>query len=398
MIDIGNRSYLKYLLFGSLYIAEGIIFALATLIITYYLSDKGISIPIVTTIAAASLIPWTLKFFWGIIADRLIKYGRKKFIIISGIIGALGLFALVFIDPSVSLIPFVFFLILSNIGVSFLDVTADAWAIQISDEKERGRIAGSMYSGLFFGTAGSAILLSYIASIYSYNTAFIIAGFIILILLIFPMFVKENTIVKKRQKIGKLILGEYKKRITQLVTLLAPISSISGGIMYFVVPLYMKNILNLTLSQTGLLASIFPIMMGLGAFIGGVITDKIGRKFSLYLFFGGSTIIFAALVLGTEWITFTIIYGLVGLMIGGYHAATCALIMDITNPKIAATQYSLITSIFNIGEWTGGTLGGTFVSLLGYTRAFLYSGWFFGPALIIIYLTKIKKTNTAKSP
>lgn len=396
MIDITKRSGLKYLLFGSIYIAEGIEFALATLIVSFYLSDKGIPIPIVTAIAAGSLIPWTLKFFWGIIADRLIKYGRKKFIILGGLIGAFGLFCLIFIDPAVSLIPFAFFLIISHIGVSFLDVTADAWAIQISEEKERGRIAGSMYSGLFFGQASSAIFLAYVASIYGYNAAFIIAGLLILLLLIFPMFVKDTAIVKKRQKIRKIIVREYKKRITQLITILAPIASISGGIMYFVVPLYMKNELNLTLAQTGILASIFPLMMGVGAFVGGVITDKMGRKFAMYLFFGGSTIIFASLVLGTEWITFTIIYGLVGLMIGGYHAAICALIMDITNPKIAATQYSLITSIFNVGEWTGGTLGGTLVSLLGYGRAFLFSGWFFGPALIVIYFIKIKKSKTVK--
>lgn len=44
------------------------------------------------------------------------------------------------------------------------------------------------------------------------------------------------------------------------------------------------------------------------------------------------------------------IYGAVGIMIGGYHAATCAYIMDITNPKIAATEYSVITSLFNVEE------------------------------------------------
>ena len=128
--------------------------------------------------------------------------------------------------------------------------------------------------------------------------------------------------------------------------------------------------------------------------VGRFAVHKLGRKIALYLFFGLSSIIFESLVLGTEWISFTIIYGLVGLMIGGYHAALSSVIMDICNPKIGATQYSLISSISNIGEWTGGTLGGTFISLIGYGRAFLYSGWFFGPALIVLYLMKIKKSKT----
>jgi len=390
MIDITQRSYLKYLLFGSLYVSEGIEFSLATLIVTFYLHDKGLPIPVITAVTAAALIPWSLKFIWGGIVDYLLKFGRKPFIIIGGLIGAFCLFAIVFIDPAVSLIPFAFFLILSHVGISFLDVSADALAIQISKEEERGKISGSMYAGLFFGTAISAILLSLIASNYGYNTAFIVTGIIILLVIIFPLFVKEIKIVKKHPKIGPLLVREFKKRSTQLLAVLAPISSISGGIMYFVVPLYMKDILGLSLAQTGILASLFPTMMGVGSVIGGFITDKLGRKFAMYLFFGGSIIIFASLALGTEWLIFTFIYGTVGLMIGGYHAAICAYIMDITNPKIAATEYSVITSLFNVGEWAGGSFGGSLVAAIGYSRLFLYSGWFFGPTVILIYLLKIK--------
>jgi PAT family beta-lactamase induction signal transducer AmpG len=390
MINITKRSYLKYLLFGSLYVSEGIEFSLATLIVSFYLHDKGIPIQVITAVAAAALIPWSLKFFWGGITDYFLKFGRKPFIIIGGLIGAFSLFAIVFIDPAVSLIPFAFFLILSHVGVSFLDVSADALAIQISKEEERGKISGAMYAGLFFGSASSAILLSFIASNYGYNTAFIVSGIFILLVIVFPLFVKEIKIVKRHQKIGPLLVGEFKKRNTQLMAVLAPISSISGGIMYFIAPLYMKDILNLSLTQTGILASLFPTMMGVGSVIGGVITDKLGRKFALYLFFGGSIIIFASLTFGTEWLIFTFIYGLVGVMIGGYHSATCAYVMDITNPKIAATEYSVITSLFNVGEWAGGSFGGSLVAAIGYSRLYLYSGWFFGPAIIIIYLLKLK--------
>lgn len=330
-----------------------------------------------------------MKFIWGGIADYFIRYGRKKFIVIGGLIGAFCLFALVFIDPAISLVPFVFFLILSHVGVSFIDVSADALAIQVSEEEERGKINGAMYAGLFIGSASSTILLGMIASIYSYNFAFFITGIVVLLIIVFPLFVKEEVLLKKRQHVGLVLFKEFKKRTIQLITILGPISSISAGIIFFVIPLYMKNVLNLTLAQTTIIASMFPIMMAVGSIIGGFITDKFGRIFALYLFLGGSAIVFASLIFGGEWITFIIIYGLVGLFIGGYHAASSALIMDITNPKIGATQYSFITSIFNVGEWTGGTLGGTFVSLLGYSRAFLYSGWFFGPALLLLYFIQV---------
>ena len=390
MIDINQHRYLKYLFFGSLYVSEGIEFSLATLIVSFYLSDKGIPISTVTFVAAASMIPWTLKFLWGGIVDYFIKYGRKTFIILGGLIGGFSLFVLIFIDPAVSLIPFAIFLIISHAGVALIDVSADAYAIQTSTEEERGKINGAMYAGLFFGSASSLLLLSFIASNFGYNSAFIASGILILLIIIFPFFVKEINIIKKRKKIGSILIKEYKKRNTQIMSFLAPISSISGGIMYFIVPLYVKDVLNLSLSETGILASLFPVTMGVGSIIGGFITDKMGRKFALYLFFGGSSIVFASLALGSDLFIFSIIYGAVGLLIGGYHAAICALIMDITNPKVAATEYSIMTSLFNVGEWAGGAFGGSLVAAVGYTRMFLFSGWFFGPPLLLLYFIKYK--------
>jgi len=63
MIDITKNKFSKYFLFGSLYISEGIEFSLATLIVTFYLADKGLPTELITAVAAAALIPWFLKFF-----------------------------------------------------------------------------------------------------------------------------------------------------------------------------------------------------------------------------------------------------------------------------------------------------------------------------------------------
>lgn len=51
MIDIKGKSYLKYLLFGSLYFSEGLEYALAVIIIPIYLIDKGFSLSLTTLIA-----------------------------------------------------------------------------------------------------------------------------------------------------------------------------------------------------------------------------------------------------------------------------------------------------------------------------------------------------------
>jgi predicted MFS family arabinose efflux permease len=83
---------------------------------------------------------------------------------------------------------------------------------------------------------------------------------------------------------------------------------------------------------------------------------------------------------------------MIGFSIGAaLYAAMGALYMDITNPKIAATQYSILASIANFGNIGVATISGTLVLMLGYTRFFLYAAWIIGPALLVLYFVKEKK-------
>jgi hypothetical protein len=68
--------------------------------------------------------------------------------------------------------------------------------------------------------------------------------------------------------------------------------------------------------------------------------------------------------------------------------------MDITNPKIGATQFSILASIHNFGDISISMISGSLVLMLGYDRFFLYSALIIGPALLILYF--IKETRVEK--
>ena len=394
MIDITKHSFLKYFLFGSLYFSEGIELALATVIIPVYLHvEKGLSIPLTTLIAGLVMFPWMLKFIWGGIVDYFIKAGRKRFIIFGGLLGAFSFFILIFIDPVVAIIPFVFFLFLSHVGVGFLDVSADAWAIELSEEQERGKINSAMFSGLFIGMAIGAALLAYIAQEYGYDIAFLMTGILVILIILYPLSIKDVRIVKKRPKMGSLLYSEFKKRTTQLVTIFVPLLLISIGLLTFAIPLYMTDNLQLNVSEIGLIVSSFPIATIVGALLSGPATDRWGRKKPIAFFAIASAIFTASLIFANTWVILAIIFSTIGFLRGGYYVGINALLMDITNPKVAATQFSILTSIGNFGELFGGMIGGTLIALLGFQRVFLYAALFFGPALIILYLIRIKKKN-----
>jgi MFS family permease len=388
MIDLDKHRLLKYPLFSTLYFSQGIIYALATVIINVYLDKKGVPDSIIGLIIGIAYIPWVIKFIFGGIVDRYITFGRRKFIVLGGFLSAFSFIALSFIDPGVALIPFTLILFIGSSGIAFLDVSADAWAIQTTGIRERGKVNGTMFAGLFFGMATTSIVFGNVAEYYGYNVSFFSAGIIVLAILIFPLMVKEKIIIENKQKVGKLLVEEFKKKNTQLVTLLFPISAISFGLLTIIIPQYMNDVLLLKIGQIGLITAVGPIATVFGNIVGGFMADHWGRKKSLYVFLGINLIFASLLIFADTWLILAIIWGLIGFLHGGHYSALGALSMDVTNPKLGASEYSLIMAAGNAGEMGGTVFSGSLISLIGFSRTFLYSGWIYGPAIIVLYFIR----------
>jgi len=79
--------------------------AIGFVIIPVYFVEKGLSIELTGLVIGIIGLPVVIKFIWGGIVDHFIRFGRKIFIIIGGILIIIGFFAVVFIDPSIALIP-----------------------------------------------------------------------------------------------------------------------------------------------------------------------------------------------------------------------------------------------------------------------------------------------------
>jgi len=392
MLDLSKHPYLKYFLFGDIYLANGIQGAIGMVLLIVYFTEKDISIAITTMVAGIAAIPFTFKFLFGPLTDHFFKRGRKPFVVIGGLLAGVSMFPLAIIDPETSLFLFTLVLFIGVIGIVLLDVTADAWAIQVTEIHEHGKINAAMFGCMFGGVAIGSIFLSQVAKIYSYNLVFIIGGIIILLTMILPLLIKEKIIVKKRPKIGKLLIKEFKKKNTIIISLFGFLAAMNFGILLFIIPEYMMNYLKLDIGQIGLMSSIFYIGVILGALIGGLMADKWGRKKTLVLFLVGSIIISTLLITANNWMALAVIYPIIGFLQGGStFAALMALFMDITNPKIGATQFSILTSISNFGEIGFGMFSGGIVLILGYQRLFLYSAILVGLSLLILYFVEETK-------
>ncbi|UCF49539.1 MAG: MFS transporter, partial [Thermoplasmatales archaeon] len=250
--------------------------------------------------------------------------------------------------------------------------------------------------GQNIGITSGAILLPFIALTFGYTYTFLIGGLIVLLIIIFPLLVKEYKIVKKRPKMVKLLFSEFKKKTTLLVSLFAPLAYMNCGILFFIIPIYLDIYLGLDISQIGFITAIFTLAVAFGSIVGGAIADKLGRKNTLYIMLSTSIISSALLIYANNWQNFTIVYSAIGFLQGGMAASALAMLMDITNPKIGATQFSILTGLGNFGYLFAGAISGSLYAMFGFSRVFLYAAWAFGPAILILYFIRLKSMRKNK--
>jgi MFS family permease len=363
---------------------------MAVPLIALYFIFLEIPVEYITIIIGIGLIPWIIKFVWSGPIDKYVHKGRKFFVIIGGLIGAICFFLLYFIDPSNLIGLFTIILFFSQVGQTMLDSAADAWGIDISTKEDRGKINAAMNIGKVVGAALGAIILTYIAQTYGYRYMFIIAGILILINIILPFMIAEAEKMIRKKKVKDLLFKEFKKKYVKLLLLYIPVAAIGGGIINFGIDIYAKIVLELSDFQIGLLAASMFLCAVPGSILAGFISDKFGRKLAIYIFNIAFTIIVIIFV-STDLLNIKIFLFLIGSFFGfGSNAAAFAFYMDGTNPRIGGTQFSLYNGLANLGFDGAGIFAGSLFVLIGYDNTILIAGLISIPPLILLHFIHIR--------
>jgi PAT family beta-lactamase induction signal transducer AmpG len=391
LIDLNIHKKFRHLLFGGLYFSEGLYQLLLVVVVPLYLLEKNVSIPIITLVLGLGEAPWALKFVWGGIADIYQKYGRRKFTIFGAILGAGSFFILSLIDQFFSIIFFTIFLIIGHIGIGFLDSSADAWAIDITKKEERGKINASMNSGKEISNALFSPIIIIIAITFGYHVSFFLMGLIISMIIILPAIVKETKVERKKEKIWFLMKNEFKKKSTIFTTIYIFLVNLNPGILVSLIVIYGKTVLNLDDFTIAIIGAIMLLSIVPGSYVGGFLADKYGRKNTSLLFL--IMILFTTLgfSLTSDLIPTIILLAIIDFAWNGMFSSNSSLLMDITNPKIGASELSIISSIGNAGNVIPSAIAGSLVVLIGFNNIFILSSFVVIPPIIMLLkLIKMK--------
>ena len=365
----------RYSMFGSLYFSQGTVFAYFTSLNALYFLSKGLTMGDVGIFGAIALIPFVIKIFLGMLSDRVNLLGmghRKPYILIGLLIQVICLGLAPFIDPATSYWGFVAVAFILQLGMALYDTCTDGLALDTTPEEEQGTIQGFMVGGRAAGVVITASVVGWLAQEVSWTAVFWLLGVLTLVPIPLVLSIKEGP----REGDGKFEWGAFSAFKRKPIIALA-----AAGFLFFLVIAganqnvnpFLESEFGITLQRAGLYTTIWGIGVVLGGLLGGRLIDRIGqhRGTLVALFFSFISILALAIIPGSGYA-----WGIVlvfGLSYGTYQTVYFALAMKHTDPRIAASMYSIFMAVTNVGQGVGFAVAGGLADIppIGFRWAFV---------------------------
>ena len=353
------------LIFGGLYFAQGVPWGFFTVAIVLRLTSLGLSPAGLGELMFVAWLPWVGKPVLGALMDRLSfgRLGRRRPCILFAEAGmAASLLAMAFAHPIRDALSFALLLFLHNLLAAAQDVGTDALAIDLLAEDERGRANGIMSAGKFAGTVLGGQGLLWVASVAGWPAAYGLTIALLLIPASLVLGVRESPLAAAHPRVLSLALRALSSRVVLIAVAFALLVDAADSLTFpLTYPLF-RNQLGFSEQQVASLATLGGIVSALGGLLGGALGDRLGCRRTLLVGCLGV----AGINLGLSacrglWGHYPLLLAYTvaeSLAVGVVYATTLALFMDLTNPRIGATQFQLYMALLNLKDSGAMKLGG----------------------------------------
>jgi MFS family permease len=392
--------------FFLLYITEGVPLGFAAVAMATQMRRQGVSAGAISAFVGAIYLPWAFKWLVGPVVDVVAsdRFGRRRAWIVTmqlGMVASLFLIQSAGLQASVQVLTGL--IILHNVFAATQDVAIDALAVGVLKPDERGLAGGLTFGAAYLGQAvgGSGALA--ISSTMGFTAAFYFVAACILVVTVFVVLPLQEPKGDKPPVPGvgawQRISGEvkdfvhqaYKSFVATRASLLGiPFAVLPAGAMALGLAFQTNLAVDLKFDDNGVatLNLWTTIAAAFGCVAGGWLSDRLGRRRSLTWFILSMTpptlwmawqlwhsgLILpmnaaqraAAVVPHATVVVFWCATMLYMLGNGLMYGARAALFMDVSNPKVAATQFTAYMALLNLGIALSGWWQGKVVDRIGY--------------------------------
>ncbi len=419
--------------------SSGLPFYLVLQTLTAWLRQSHTALPLIGMFSSVT-IPYSFKFIWAPIVDRsrlplLHRFlGRRRawMLLAQGGI-AVGLVRIAFSHAGSGVLHMALWASFTTFCAATQDIAMDAWRIESAPIEMQGAMAAAYQVGyriaLFAGSAGALGL----AQALGWRASYLCMAALTPVGIITTLFVKEPAVTASRESVVReeRVVGWLQRRahwpqllkdagawfigavVCPLIDFFARhgvglglltlaliaaywLPDFATGAM--VMPFYIDH--GYTLEQIALIVKIYGLAATIaGVFIGGALVAKVGLLRSLAI---GSALLMLATV-GYALLAVTHTATLLGLgvanaldnlalAIGG--TSMIAFLSSLTSPRYTATQYALLSSLYQLAGKGLEFFSGFGPRLLGYPIYFLYAAGLGVPVLLLLaWLARRRMSN-----
>lgn len=366
----------RLLTFGLLYVSEGIPYGFTSTAMVAFMRTERVSLELIGAFVAALFLPWAFKWAWAPLIDlvKLRRFGgRKAWIVFCTTMMIVTLLMTAAVDFKANFQLLLIMIVLNNFFCATQDVAIDSLAVSTLEEEERGRGNGFMFGGQYLGIAlggGGAI---FVFGLWGFNVSLVYISTLLLANLLFVIFFVKDPDARERSgqsdaKVLTKFLGTLKNFLQELyVSFIRSGVGPKVGLLFSLLPVGAMALAYATLGTItvdfGLsdfrVAEINvynTITAGAGCVVGGFLADRFGIKKMLFLFYAATAVptLFLATqiaTVGLQSVDIVAFYGAIvmhGFLYGMAFGAHAAVFMGMTNPAVAATQFTAFMAMSNL--------------------------------------------------
>jgi PAT family beta-lactamase induction signal transducer AmpG len=384
--------------FSALYFTEGIPLGFTATAVATQMRRQGLGPAEIGAFVGALYLPWAFKWVVGPFVDVFSsdRFGRRRlWIVLMQCAMVATLLAAMPVNFTAELKLFTLFILVHNIFGATQDVAIDALAVNVLREDERGLANGLMFGGAYLGQAvgGSGVL--FLAPLIGFpNTYFFVGAMILAVTVLVALPMREpkgpprparegGALIAAGAEIRQFVVDSYRAFTGSRGAFIGVLFALSPAGAYALGLALQSNLaveLGLSDARIATLNLWSTVITALGCIAGGWLSDRFGRRRMLAFYLAGTaipTIVLAWTMQQAGWImpvglqavnrpipsaslvtTFWAMTLLYAIPQGLMYGTRTALFMDVTTPRVAATQFTAYMAMLNFvisysANWQG---------------------------------------------